>query len=121
VITIVLVTGGRKYALEGKGVDERRHVYATLDAIRAHYGEIILISGGAPGLDTCAATWAEDKGVHCAIVRALWNKLGKPAGVLRNRAMAALKPDICVAFPGNEGTADMKERADKAGVRVYEV
>ena len=120
-ITVVQVTGGRKYALEGKGVRERQHVYATMSAIRDHYGHIVVVVGGAPGLDKCVETWAGDMGVHCAVVRALWNKLGNSAGPMRNTAMLALTPHVCVAFPGGTGTADMKRQARAAGVPVYEV
>jgi hypothetical protein len=31
------------------------------------------------------------------------------------------QPDVCVAFPGARGTADMVCRARKAGVRIVEI
>lgn len=118
-VTLVLVTGGRKYAISN--AKERWHVYNTLDAMQAHYGEIMLIEGDALGADKCAGMWAEDRGVHCAKVSAIWNKLGPSAGPRRNSAMLRLRPDICVVFPGGVGTADMAKKARAAGVPTYEV
>lgn len=118
-ITTVLVCGGRKYATT---VKQRQHVWDTLDAILAHYGEVIIIHGGAPGADSYAGVWADAKdAAHNAPVRAKWNRLGPPAGPLRNRAMLALTPGIVVAFPGGPGTADMVGQALKAGIPVYEI
>lgn len=122
--TLVLVTGGRKYGLgEHKtGRDQRNHIYHTMDAIKAHYGEIMVICGGAPGLDSVISElWCNDKAVHCAKVKAIWNKLGNSAGAIRNSMMLKLRPDICVQFPGGVGTADMAAKAKRAGIPVYEV
>lgn len=121
--TLVLVTGGRKYGLgeDDEGRRMRNHIYATLNAIKEHYGEIMLICGGAPGLDAWAQQWANDMKIHCAVVKAIWNKLGNLAGPIRNSMMLKLRPDVCVAFPGGPGTADMVEKARAAGVQTYEV
>lgn len=121
--TLVLVTGGRKYAL-GEGRDkiaERNHIYSTLTAMREHYGDIMVIHGGAPGADAWAKQACIDLQIHAAEVKALWGKLGPPAGPIRNSMMLKLRPDVCVAFPGGPGTADMKDKAQRAGIPVYEV
>lgn len=122
--TLVLVTGGRKYGLGDhlEGRNQRNHVYDSMDAIKAHYGEIMVICGGAPGLDSVVSElWCKDKGVHCAIVKAIWTKLGPSAGSIRNSMMLKLRPDVCVRFPGGVGTADMAAKATRAGVPTYEV
>lgn len=120
-LTVVLVCGGRKYAVgeNEEGRRQRNHMWHTLDRIRAHYGEILVLQGGAPGADLYAELWADMKGVHSARVRALWNKHGNGAGTLRNTAMLALTPDVCVAFPGGPGTANMVYQARRAGVPTY--
>jgi hypothetical protein len=93
--TIVLVTGGRKYGLgeHKEGRLQRNCIYNTLDAIRAHYGEILLVCGGAPGLDAWSEQWGIDNRVHCAVVKAIWSKLGPSAGPIRNSIMLVLRPD----------------------------
>lgn len=121
--TLVLVTGGRKYGLgeHDEGRRQRNHIYDTLNSIKAHYGQIMLIAGGAPGLDAWAAQWGIDNKVHCAVVKAIWSKLGPSAGPIRNSMMLKLRPDVCVQFPGGVGTADMGAKARRAGIPTYEV
>jgi hypothetical protein len=113
-VKVVLVCGGRKFV-------NRMHLNATLDAMRQFYGDFIIIHGGAVGADLMAHSWAIDNGLHAAKVKALWAVHGKSAGPRRNSAMLALRPDICVAFAGETGTADMVKKARAAGVETYEV
>lgn len=95
---ILLVCGGRDYV-------DYPAVCRTLDPLK---GQItVLIQGGARGADSLAAAWAQQNGVHCATVPALWKTYGKAAGYNRNRAMLALRPDRFIAFPGGRGTLDM--------------
>lgn len=82
----------------------------------------LVIEGGAKGADTCAFWWAKSRGVPVRTFRADWDKEGKKAGILRNQRMLDEGlPDLVVAFPGGEGTADMVKRAKDAGIDVIEV
>jgi hypothetical protein len=117
-LTKVLVCGGRNYGFQPA---QEKHIRQTLDDIHAHYGELMIIHGGAPGADTIAGLWADDVGQHSASVRPHWRTKGKSAGPIRNAAMLCLLPDLCVAFPGNKGTADMAAKAKQANVVTYEV
>ena len=109
----ILVCGGRDY-------DDQHFVFASLDRLHASKGVSIVIHGDAPGADTLAGQWAEAHGIHFAAVPALWNKLGRKAGPLRNEAMLQLAPDAVVAFPGGRGTAHMVGLAKEAGIKVWE-
>ena len=108
----VLVCGGRWFG--GSAALE-----LTLDRLSAH-GIDMVIHGGAKGADYLAGCWAEKRGIHQAIVPALWKTYGKAAGMIRNRAMLTLRPDLVVAFPGGTGTAGMVNEARRAGVTVLE-
>ncbi len=110
----LLVCGGRHYADEDC-------VDTWLTAVHAARHIDLLIEGGASGADTLARTWAQRKGIHVATVDALWPIYGKRAGPIRNAAMLILRPDAVIAFPGNNGTADMLQQARRAGVEVIEV
>lgn len=111
----VLVCGGRNYR-------DYTHVKRTLDYLRLHYdGFELLIHGGAKGADTLAGMWALERGVHIAIVPALWDHYGKAAGAMRNSAMLALNPSLVVAFPGGRGTLNMKGQAEQHGIEVIEI
>lgn len=108
----VLVCGGRDY----KDFDA---VYQALDTINCNTPIDVVIAGGATGADSMAESWAESRGVHCAVVKPMWKRYGKGDGPRRNRAMLALLPVLVVAFPGGNGTADMCNAAADSGVKVW--
>jgi len=127
----LLVCGGRTYF-------KPAIVYRTLDALHAERRFTDFIQGGATGADALARDWAI---THPEIIRweckAAWRDLSHPdavikvrsdgvrydakAGIRRNTRMLEWKPDIVVAFPGGDGTADMVRQARAAGVEVKEV
>ena len=81
-----------------------------------------IIQGGAKGADFLAKVYAHECGIPCEEYPADWKAYGKAAGHLRNQKMLDEgKPDLVVAFPGGNGTADMVARARKAGVEVLVV
>jgi hypothetical protein len=93
-----------------------------------------LIHGCASGADSLAQTWAERHQVPDLPFPADWHNLNHPdarvqrnafglydarAGMRRNeRMLTEGKPDLVVAFPGGNGTANMKRLARKAGIRI---
>lgn len=109
----VLVTGGRDYA-------DWQTFRATLIALKAEFGTMLVIHGGCPtGADRMAADWCAQRGIPCARMDAHWNALGKKAGPLRNAWMLnLLSPDLVVAFEGGRGTADMVAKAEAASIPV---
>ena len=107
----LLVCGGRNYA-------DRMQLGHALDMLYSTDPITIVIQGGAPGADTLAAIWAMQRGIHCAEVKAMWGKLGRRAGPMRNEAMLTLRPDLVLAFPGGIGTDGMCKLASDAGIRV---
>ncbi len=65
-------------------------VKEKLNAIRAEKFPdytIIVVSGGAIGVDSMAEKWAKDLGFDTVIMKAEWNKYGKSAGHIRNGEM----------------------------------
>lgn len=112
----ILVTGGRDY-------HDIAHVYEILDFYSSMdvAGPTMIIEGGATGADALASLWAYKRGMPHVRVNAQWNYYGKKAGHLRNGWMLLLAPDICIAFPGGTGTANMRKQAEEAGVTVINV
>jgi hypothetical protein len=115
----VLVTGGRSY-------QDRAKVYSILDRALAAGRVGLIIHGAAQGADTLAWDWAEERNVDCLPIPAKWRRFdgttNRGAGPIRNGLMLRLlKPDLILAFPGGNGTADMKKQARAAGVRMVEV
>jgi hypothetical protein len=109
---IVLVCGSRTWT--DADVIRRR-----LGQLRGYHGDIIVITGGAPGADTIAASVAYRLGLHVATMPALWHVHGKAAGPIRNGQMLRLRPDLVIAFTrGTRGAQDTIDRARAAGVPV---
>lgn len=115
----VLVCGGRNYA-------DYFHVRDTLDELHQKRPITRIVHGacgddadnprGKPayrGADKWADMWALLRGVECHPYPAHWTTLGKKAGFLRNQQMLdeEIGIELVVAFPGDEGTADMVRRA----------
>lgn len=100
----------------------RKFLFSTMEKLHADRRFTDLMQGGAPGYDRFAKEWA---GTHPEITawefRAEWSKFGRAAGPIRNKRMANWKPDVVVAFPGHDGTADMVKQARAAGIEVVEI
>jgi SLOG family YspA-like protein len=111
----VLVCGGRNYA----DYDKLSHVLSELHA-KTPITE--LIHGGYRGADQRAGRWAKAHGIPVHVYHADWDAFGPRAGPIRNQRMLDDgKPELVVAFPGHDGTADMVRRAKTANVTVMEV
>lgn len=110
----VLVCGGRDYS-------DKMAVWYTLDAFGPP--EITsVISGMARGADTFAAEWARKFSFPLQEFPANWKRDGRAAGPIRNQQMLDEgMPDAVIAFPGGKGTADMVQRAEKAGIPVHKI
>lgn len=124
----VLITGGRLATLKKLGIDPgAMHclVVKTLNVISAGGArELTIIHGGANGIDSMADSWAcatRTKREVYPVTPEEWEKLGKSAGSIRNGFMLTKEPNLVLAFPGGNGTADMVVRAEAAKVKVFKV
>lgn len=111
-MTRILVTGGRNF-------EDKDFVFEVLDKLKAQFMEIAIIVGDARGVDAFAAKWAKKRGVPIETYYADWRGYGAAAGPMRNASMLVQgDPQLIVAFPGGNGTADMVRRARRANRRV---
>lgn len=112
----ILVTGGRAYS-------NRKLVYAALDKLynSDYLGRMTLIEGGALGADRLAQDWANQTHIDVDLVtcEADWDNRGLSAGMERNRHMANLRPDICLAFKGGRGTQNMIDICRERNIKTY--
>ena len=106
----VVVTGGRFYA-------DKTYLESELSKL----GITELAHGGQTGADALAGKWAESVGVPSVCFLADWATYGRPAGPIRNRRMLVeFKPDLVVAFKGNNGTENCVKQARHLGVPVLD-
>lgn len=115
----ILVTGGRKY-------HDRTTVWKALDEFRLAHESNVIIHGACHlgGADLLADEYARYYGweIEAYPVAPGIDGPWPGAGPRRNQRMLdTSKPDVCVAFLGGSGTADMVRRARLAGVPVRQI
>lgn len=121
---VVLVCGGRKFT-------DRDYLYRAMEEVQKAYKFIGLVHGAAAGADRLAGEWWGDWikrhktpkssfwGVGVPIMDWEWERHGNGAGPRRNQKMIDMfHPDLVVAFPGQNGTADMIRRATQQKIPV---
>jgi len=116
-----LICGGRDFGDEN---EEWWFIHETLSSLINYdkYDHITIITGGARGVDTIVAEWAEMLGYPSVVFPAEWDKYGKSAGFRRNKQMLDEgQPTWVIAFPGGRGTQMMCELAEKANVKVKRI
>lgn len=112
----VLVYGGRDW-------NDSEATFSFLNEIANLYNfdhATIIVSGMAKGADILAVEWAVNNDLPIDRYPADWKMHGKSAGPVRNQQMLDSGIDLAVQFPGGTGTADMRRRLDKAGIKVME-
>lgn len=113
---ILLVTGGREY-------EDEAYVSKVLKSYQKMAREedkvLVVVQGGARGLDRLVKEWCAKYGVPCIQVDAHWNYYHNSAGPIRNGWMIEFcNPTHCHVFPGGTGTRDMGLKALLAGLIV---
>lgn len=141
----LLVCGSRTYGVPKKSIiggqfvvqepeqwraeKEQSYLKLWLDKLVLQRGRpSFVITGGADGADTFAEHWRVARGLPGRVENADWTRLGRKAGVVRNKLMLDLlcvvpgPPKLVVAFPRlsemNIGTTHMMTIARAKGVEV---
>lgn len=78
-----------------------------------------IITGGANGVDSCAAQFAKQYGIPTRVIKADWALHGTKAGPIRNKQMANIA-DAVILFPGGAGTRSMHSIAKAARLKIYD-
>lgn len=121
----LLVCGGRYF-------NDGSLLFNVLDRIHNQTPISLLISGAQRtksrdgkfvGADWLAIEWALHRQIDFCGMPARWKTEGnRAAGPKRNaRMLEKARPELFVAFPGGDGTADMTRRALAAGVPQYQI
>lgn len=105
--------------------NDREATDIFLSLVHQTIGITTLIHGGAKGADTMCGEWAERNGIPIIVFgidQYQWKRYGPKAGPRRNQRMLDEgEPDVLLAFYGGRGTEDMKRRAAKAGIPIYDI
>src|SRR5688572_10995305 len=108
-----LICGGRDF-------DDQEMFDQVMRSMIADLGmPDVIVHGDARGADRMADAWADRFFIPRRPYAAKWEEHRRAAGPIRNQEMIDMEhPDLCLAFPGGSGTADMIGKAFKAGIRV---
>ena len=111
---VVVVCGGRDFKPTER---HTRFLEAALLLLRP----AAVLHGDCRGADRWAAGVAKRMNARVRAYPADWEKHGPHrAGHIRNAEMAkAAAGGICIAFPGDSGTRSMIEKAEAAGMTVW--
>lgn len=107
----VIIAGGRDYIFTEE--DKK-----TLDNLLNEIPITEVVSGCAPGADTCGERWAISNNIPIKKFPANWDKYGKSAGYKRNKQMAEYA-DAAILFPGGKGTSLMYSLAVQNKLFIY--
>jgi hypothetical protein len=106
----LVVTGGRTYADSQYVSKVLRYYKALADSLN---NVLVVVQGGAQGLDTLVRNWCKKNGVCVFTCDALWEFYDKPAGPIRNGWMLEFwSPTHGFVFPGDRGTQDMRAKME---------
>ena len=100
----ILICGGRHFS-------DYDFLVTCMNELNQRFNITAIISGRCRGADLLGERWAINNEIPIIPFPANWKKYGVSAGQIRNQQMIDEgKPDLCIAFPGNNGTADMIRR-----------
>lgn len=109
----VLLTGSRSWP-------DPTVIVAALGTLHAEHGDRLVVVHGAcrSGADMIADKWCRRSGVAVERFPADWKHAGRRAGLIRNEAMVATRPDLCLAFihQSSPGATHCARMAQSAGV-----
>ena len=125
-MTVVLVCGGRTFAVEGadrdKYIKEHSYFLGVMEQLWEKRKPDMLIHGNANGPDKLAGQFALEQECNVMAIPAKWKTLDKKAGMLRNAEMLILaNVDLVVAFPGGIGTAGMMKLAREKEIPIVDL
>ena len=119
--TPVVFAGGRlSFPSDEEAKTFANNVWDTLDKVREHVADMVLVHGGDPkGVDRLASSWAEQRKIP-QVAFGLDSRLGARAGFRRNEQMLALNPRYVVAFPGSGVLERLVIQAKEQNVQVVD-
>lgn len=84
------------------------------------YSDLIIVSGGASGVDTFAEQFAKDRMYDTIIIEPEWQKYGPAAGPKRNTKIVEEADAVVAIWDGkSNGTKDTIDKALAQGVSLY--
>ncbi len=103
----------------GRHLDDVTLIRSALSRAHSLRPVTVLIHGGNGALGIIAEDWAREMRLHVVRYPANWREFGKRAEAIRNAFMLEdSRPDMLLALPGGNDTADLIANATRLGLPV---
>jgi hypothetical protein len=111
--TYIAIVGSRS-------ITDKEFVFSTIDCYLSNLNkdEIVIVSGGAVGIDSLAMLYAAEHNIKTEIFKPDWEKYGKSAGFIRNQQIVDRADYLLAITTGSKGTADTIKKAEKKGIVI---
>lgn len=91
-------------------------IFDELEKLYAAQPNLILISGGAKGVDSIAEEWGRFRKLQIEQHKPDWAKYGKGAGIVRNKEMVLAADFVLIFWDGeSKGTKSVIDFCEKQG------
>ena len=104
-----------------RSIDSEEYVFSVLDFYLARVleeNEVVIVSGGAIGIDRLGAQWAEQRKLKTEIFLPDYKQHGKSATFIRNQQIVDNSDYLIAITTGSNGTADSIKRAVKKNIPI---
>ncbi len=103
-----------------RSITDSSWVFQQIDALltekQVSLDDLIIVDGGAKGVDTYAAHWANSKNVPIEWHRPDWARYGRGAGIVRNKQMVEACDFCLILWDGvSKGTKNDIDLCKKIG------
>ncbi|MBE6574640.1 MAG: DUF2493 domain-containing protein [Ruminococcaceae bacterium] len=79
-----------------------------------------IVSGGAKGIDTCAARYAENNGLELIEIRPQYEKYGRTAPIVRNKLIVESADAVIIFWDEkSKGTKNVIDTCKKTGKEFF--
>ena len=94
----IMISGSRT-------INDESLISEKLNSALAEYPDMILISGGARGVDSIGEAWAKSHNVQIQQYKPDWKRYGRGAGIVRNKSMVETADLVIIFWDGiSKGT-----------------
>lgn len=116
------VKKGYKLGVVGsRSIEDPLYVYSCIEEVISRIGEkpVCIVSGGAKGVDSYSAKYAEVNGIRMEEFLPNYKLYGKSAPFIRNKTIVENSDILLVIWDGeSRGTVNSMQHAEKLGVPI---
>ena len=88
-----------------RSINNESLIFEKLNAALVNNSDMILVSGGAKGVDSIGEAWAKSHNIQIQQYKPDWKRYGRGAGIVRNKIMIEASDYVFIFWDGiSKGT-----------------